>query len=192
MWMSFIFNSDRIPLMLSWLIPPPSKTFVLHSVGNPLNIYILCVIGFLPPWVSIVVTFNSSRAFKVDESVGVSSEALWKVTCMLPASYITFFINSSSTSNFELRLPTTTPLVLNYLQTMTSSIISLFSSSEYWKPLLWCLMMMLVGIETFSKDFLMIEGEGVTPPISNALTNSILWAPQSSMVTESCGQVDMT
>ena len=45
--------------------------------------------------------------------------------------------------------------------------------------------MTLVGIETASKDFLIIVAEGVTPPISNALTNSILWAPQSYMVLES-------
>lgn len=47
-------------------------------------------------------------------------------------------------------------------------------------------------MEAASRDFLTMVADGVTPPISRALTNSMRSPPLASMMAESAGLVEIT
>lgn len=57
---------------------------------------------------------------------------------------------------------------------------------------MWCLTITWVGIDAAYNDLRIIVGDGVTPPISRALTNYIRSPPWLSIVCESKGLDDMT
>lgn len=93
---------------------------------------------------------------------------------------------------FYFKPPTTIPLTPIYIKSLTYSHIKSYYFYEYTNPLLWCLIITIVGILTLYKDLRIIFLDGVSPPIYNADTSYILSAPDYYIVKESKGDTDIT
>lgn len=134
--------------MLFCFKPPPRRTtlssFCLISACKRSTFY---RIDFLPPWVNIVVTpLYFLRVCKDCYRTGVSSNALWKVTCN-PSHYPSSFSRFTMSIVLSLfNVPKTTPFTFKSLHTLMSSIMHSISLSVYANECEWGRIITFIGV----------------------------------------------